>query len=167
MIFVTVGTHEQPFDRLIEYIDHLKGQGLIEDEIVVQTGFGVYEPQYCKWSRFLSYDDMTKYTSDADIVITHGGPASFILPIQMGKIPVVVPRQKVFGEHINDHQVEFTRVVAERMKNIILILDINDLRNTILGYDQIVSEMSTGVKSNNAQFNRKLSTLVSELMSDL
>ena len=30
MIFVTVGTHEQPFNRLIEEIDRLKGEG-VED----------------------------------------------------------------------------------------------------------------------------------------
>ena len=30
MIFVTVGTHEQPFDRLVECVDNLKKDGTIE-----------------------------------------------------------------------------------------------------------------------------------------
>lgn len=45
------------------------------------------------------------------IVITHGGPASFIMPLQIGKTPIVVPRQHQFNEHVNDHQVEFARNV--------------------------------------------------------
>lgn len=30
MIFVTVGTHEQPFNRLVEYVDQLKKEKVIE-----------------------------------------------------------------------------------------------------------------------------------------
>ena len=30
MIFVTVGTHEQPFNRLIQKVDELKRDGIIE-----------------------------------------------------------------------------------------------------------------------------------------
>lgn len=75
---------------------------------------------------------------DARIVITHGGPASFIMPLQIGKIPIVVPRQHQFGEHVNDHQVEFTRNVAERMGTIIPVEDINNLGDTITNYEQII-----------------------------
>ena len=31
MIFVTVGTHEQPFNRLIQKVDELKHDGIIKD----------------------------------------------------------------------------------------------------------------------------------------
>ena len=54
MIFVTVGTHEQPFDRLIQYVDQLKKEKVIEEDIVMQTGFGAYRPSCCTWS-LLSY----------------------------------------------------------------------------------------------------------------
>ena len=39
MIFVTVGTHEQPFNRLIKKIDELKQDGTIEEDVIIQTGF--------------------------------------------------------------------------------------------------------------------------------
>ena len=32
MIFVTVGTHEQQFDRLIKEVDRLKKENLIQDD---------------------------------------------------------------------------------------------------------------------------------------
>ena len=59
--------------------------------------------------------------------MTSGGPASFIMPLQIGKTPIVVPRQHQFNEHVNDHQVEFARNVAKRMGTIIEVEDIETL----------------------------------------
>lgn len=42
MIFVTVGTHEQPFNRLIQKVDELKRDGVIKDDVIIQTGFSTY-----------------------------------------------------------------------------------------------------------------------------
>ena len=60
MIFVTVGTHEQPFDRLVKAIDELKRDQLITDDIFIQTGYSTYSPKYCEWSKFVPYADMEK-----------------------------------------------------------------------------------------------------------
>ena len=86
------------------------------------------------------------------------------MPLQIGKIPIVVPRQHQFGEHVNDHQVEFTRNVAERMGTIIPVEDINNLRDTITNYEQIIVKMGHEMSSNNARFIRNLECLISELM---
>ena len=118
MIFVTVGTHEQSFERLIKEIDELKGNGIIKEDVFIQTGFTDYIPKNCEWSKLISFKDMDKKVSDARIVITHGGPASFIAPLQKGKIPIVVPRQFEFNEHVNNHQVDFAKQVEKRKKNI-------------------------------------------------
>ena len=80
MIFVTVGTHEQPFDRLVKAIDELKKEQLIDDDVFIQTGYSTYSPEYCEWSKFVPYAEMEKKMTEARIVITHGGPASFIMP---------------------------------------------------------------------------------------
>lgn len=90
MIFVTVGTHEQPFNRLIQKVDELKKEGVITEDVIIQTGFSTYEPKYCQWSKLIPYQQMIKNVADARIVITHGGPASFIMPLQIGKTPIVV-----------------------------------------------------------------------------
>lgn len=81
----------------------------------------------------------------------------------MGKTPIVVPRQKKFDEHVNDHQVEFARNVAERMGTIILVEDINLLKTTIKEYDKIVGSMEKGISSNNRKFNIDLENLVNKL----
>lgn len=72
MIFVTVGTHEQPFNRLIQKIDELKKDGIINEDVIIQTGFSTYEPKYCQWSKLIPYQQMVKNVADARIVITHG-----------------------------------------------------------------------------------------------
>lgn len=61
------------------------------------------------------------------------------MPLQIGKTPIVVPRQHQFNEHVNDHQVEFARNVAQRMGTIIPVEDINTLGDIITNYDQIVA----------------------------
>ena len=47
--FVTVGTHEQQFNRLIKEVDRLKGEGFIQDDVFIQTGYSNYVPKFCKW----------------------------------------------------------------------------------------------------------------------
>ena len=78
MIFVTVGTHEQPFNRLIQKVDELKRDGVIKDDVIIQTGFSTYEPKYCQWSKLIPYQQMVKNVADARIVITHGGARDII-----------------------------------------------------------------------------------------
>lgn len=166
MIFVTVGTHEQPFNRLIEYVDNLKGSSIIDEEVVMQIGFSTYEPKYCTWEKLFPYRQMIEYVNEARIVITHGGPSSFIMPLQVGKTPIVVPRQKQFNEHVNNHQLEFAKQVETRQKNIIVIENIEDLKDTILNYDKLVCENTSELKSNNTVFNEKFEEIVNELLKE-
>lgn len=165
MIFVTVGTHEQQFNRLIEEMDRLKGEGIIEDEVIMQTGFSTYEPQHCKWSKLIPYEEMNQNIQEARIVITHGGPASFIAPLQIGKIPIVVPRQLQYDEHVNNHQLEFCKAVEERMGNIIVVEDVKELKNTIIQYSQLVQKVSALMESNNLMFNQQIKQLAEELIN--
>lgn len=65
MIFVTVGTHEQPFNRLIQKVDELKRDGVIKDDVIIQTGFSTYKPKYCQWSKLISYQQMVKNVADS------------------------------------------------------------------------------------------------------
>ena len=116
MIFVTVGTHEQQFNRLVKYMDNFSSSKVVNDDIIIQTGYSTYVPQHCEWKKFFPYQEIEKNVARARIVITHGGPSSFIMPLRMGKIPIVVPRQKKFEEHVNDHQLEFCEAVALRQK---------------------------------------------------
>ena len=161
MIFVTVGTHEQPFNRLVEYMDKWADEH--DEDVIMQTGFSTYEPKHCEWSKLYPYSQMVEFVDKARIVITHGGPSSFIMPLQVGKIPIVVPRKKEFDEHVNDHQVDFSKAVAERQGNIIVVEDVQKLNEVISDYDKIVVSMPSAMRSNNELFNRKLEKIVRKM----
>lgn len=156
MIFVTVGTHEQPFDRLLKCIDKMIDDGKIKEEVICQKGFTDYVPKNYEAKKLIPYDEMQKNIEDARIVITHGGPASFLDPLKYGKIPIVVPRKKEFNEHVNNHQLEFAKEVEKRMKNIIVAEDDKDVIEAILNYDTKVKKMNKHKSSNNKEFCKKL-----------
>ena len=163
MIFVTVGTHEQQFNRLIEYVDKLKEKEIIKEDVIIQTGFSTYEPKYCKWQKLFPFQEMIKLVDEARIVITHGGPSSFIMPLQVGKTPIVVPRQFEYDEHVNNHQVAFSKAVEERMGTIIVVEEVEKLKDIIEKYDNIEKKIKNSLESNNKNFNIQLEKIVDEL----
>ncbi|MBQ8133033.1 MAG: multidrug MFS transporter [Clostridia bacterium] len=161
MIFVTVGTHEQSFNRLVEYMDKWASEH--SEEVVIQTGFSLYEPNNCKWEKLFPYSEMIKKVEDARVVITHGGPSSFIMPLQIGKIPIVVPRQKKYDEHVNDHQLDFCKKLARQQNSIIVVEDVNELGEILNNYDELVFSMKNNIMSNNEKFCIELEKIVDEL----
>lgn len=164
LIFVTVGTHEQPFNRLIKEVDNLVKLKKISTNVFIQIGYSTYIPKYCKWKRFLPYSEMEKKVDEAKIVITHGGPSSFILPLQVNKVPIVVPRQKKYHEHVNDHQVVFVNEVAKKRNNLIVVNDIKKLEYLINHYDLEIQNLSNSNINNNRAFNNKFIQIVKKLL---
>lgn len=166
MIFVTVGTHEQQFNRLIKKVDELKRDRIIKEDVFMQTGFSTYEPQYCETKKLLTYDEMNEMYEKAEIIITHGGPASFMKALELKKVPIVVPRQAQFDEHVNNHQVEFVKLVEERFNNIIGVYEIENLENTILHYQLTINHKNSDTKGNNANFNKQINILLNSLLGE-
>ena len=146
MIFVTVGTHEQNFNRLLKEIDNLVECGIIVDEVIVQSGYSDYESVNFKKSSFLGYTDMESLIDEARIVITHGGPATFMSVLAKGKIPI--------DEHVNDHQLEFCKRVSEKYP-ILVVEDIKKLRD-VLNSEQA----NIKLESNNREFNQNLEKII-------
>lgn len=161
MIFVTVGTHEQQFNRLLKAVDELKINGEIDEPIYMQTGYSTYVPESCEYSKFLPYVEMKRRMNEADVVVTHGGPSSFIEAMAAGKVPVVVPRTASLGEHVNDHQMDFVRIVSGRQGGLVPVYDISDLMTAI----RRARELSFGAdfRSHNVEFCDDLTRLIEEL----
>ena len=100
MIFVTVGTQRQSFKRLIEYISksNLK-------DVIIQNGYTKCSYENIKCLGFMKKEEMNKYIDDADYVITHAGITILEL-LEKNKKVIVIPREKRYHEHINNHQFE-------------------------------------------------------------
>lgn len=163
MIFVTVGTHEQQFNRLIKCVDELKGNGIINEDVVIQSGYSDYTINNCEYKMLFSFEEVADYFKKARIIITHGGPSSIIQALQDGKIPIVVPRLKKYGEHINNHQLSFCRAVNERYNNIVLVEETEELKDAILNYDELSKSRKAAGFRNNEAFVAGLGKIVEEL----
>ena len=128
MIFVSVGTHNQGFERLVKEADSLALK--IEENIFIQKGCANYTPINCKYKNFLTQDEFNQRCKKSSLVITHGGIGSIMTPLLMGKKIIVVPRLKKFKEHTNDHQLQITKELATQRK-ILAVYDIKMLGQAI------------------------------------
>ncbi|MCX6820754.1 MAG: glycosyltransferase [Candidatus Aenigmarchaeota archaeon] len=126
MIFLTVGTHTQSFDRLIEEMDRLVGDREIREKVVGQIGNSAYEPRNFEWFRFTDFGRLNKLYDSADVLVTHGGAGSILNGLSRGKPVVAMPRLARYYEHVNDHQVELVTFL-EKKRKIIAVYDARDL----------------------------------------
>jgi UDP-N-acetylglucosamine transferase subunit ALG13 len=113
MVFVTVGTPTQAFSRLLRAVDDLAQSGFFAGEpVFLQTGSTRdFVPRHCDWTAFVSRPEFDLLVTGADLVISHGG-ATVLGMVRAGKVPVVMPRRRKYGEHVNDHQIELTELLA-------------------------------------------------------
>jgi len=109
LIFVTVGTHDQAFSRMLAGIEALPDRA----EIVIQYGYGTAPSGVSHAAAFMSFGEMEQYFEAADLVVTHAGVGSILCARRAGHTPIVVPRYHELGEHVDDHQVELTRALAQ------------------------------------------------------
>lgn len=107
MIFATVGTHHDGFPRMLEALA-LLGDG---EELDVQFGNGAAPPNATSAQAFYSFGEMTERFARARVVVTHAGVGSILLATRAGHVPIVVPRLRERGEHVDDHQVELARAL--------------------------------------------------------
>lgn len=118
MILVTLGTQNQSFVRLLELIENSN----IDDEIVVQAGKTKFESKKMKIFEYIPYEEMTELIKKSDLIITHGGTGSILMPLKMGKKVIAVPRLAKYGEHVDNHQTQLTSIFQEEG----YILEYND-----------------------------------------
>lgn len=160
MIFVTVGTHEQPFNRLLKEVDNLIENGVIKDDVFAQIGYSDYVPKHYEYNKFLDYNEMQNYFNNASVVITHGGPSSFMEAIKLKKIPIVVPRQEKYGEHVNNHQLEFCNELEKRNFPIVVVGDVTRLSSVI--QDSSNNDKIYKFNFNNEKFCEELTSLINK-----
>ena len=78
----------------------------------------------------ISKEELDKYMSKANLVITHGGVGSIIMALEKGKKVIAVPRLHEYGEHVNDHQRQIIKMFGEK-NYLIGIQNVEDLPEAI------------------------------------
>ncbi len=129
MIFVSFGTHEQPFERLLDLVEPLAGE---DHRLMVQHGstpprFGLPD---IAWHPFMEIDEVQAAMRSAELVICHAGVGTIITALRLGKRPLVVPRRAAMAEHVDDHQMDIAARLAERGL-IVLVQDPADLHRAL------------------------------------
>jgi beta-1,4-N-acetylglucosaminyltransferase len=112
MIFLTVGTL-YPFDRLVEIVDQAVEKGYVQDEIFAQIGNAVIKPRNFQYVVSLEMDVYERRFREASAIISHAGMGTITTALRHKKPLLVMPREKKYGEIINDHQIYTAEAFAK------------------------------------------------------
>jgi UDP-N-acetylglucosamine transferase subunit ALG13 len=113
MILVTVGTEKYPFNRLMRWIQLLVDRGFIQDELVIQYGSCTVWPSGTVASPLFNQDQFRDLINRADFIISHCGEGTLLLLDTSYKPYILVPRSKQYEEHVDDHQIELAKALAQ------------------------------------------------------
>lgn len=135
MILVTLGTHRQPMDRLVGWIDDLLEDGLADAAVIQAAAFGRV-PRRATAVGIVDATELDRLMRLADRIVTHGGPGSILQVLALGRRPIVVPRDPAHHEHVDGHQIRFAQWLAER-REIAVVSDAAALRRALAEPDAV------------------------------
>lgn len=106
MIFITLGTQDKPFNRLLEAVQREIDNGNIKDKVVVQAGYTKFKSKDMEIFDLIPMDEFDKLMNKCDLLITHGGVGSIVGGLNKNKVVIAAARLEKYGEHLNDHQLQ-------------------------------------------------------------
>ena len=135
-IFVTLGTREEPFLRLIQAVEGLKQDGTIREEVIVQAGSTKYSSDSMEIFDFCAPEKIEDLIKNAKYVVTQESAGIGTICLKYRTKFLVMPRDFSYGElparsdmnedlHIKLEEMGYTRVVhnVSELKKAILELD--------------------------------------------
>lgn len=126
MIFVTLGTQDKKFPRLLDAIEKLN----INEKIIAQIGSTEYNSSKMEIHKFISSEEFEKYMKEARIVITHAGVGTIISGLLLEKPMIVAARKKEYKEHVNNHQQQILETFSKE-GYLIALEDFSKLEKTL------------------------------------
>jgi len=144
MIFVTLGTQDKNFDRLLIAIDREIKKGNIKEKVVVQAGITDFKSDRMEIFDLISKENFEKLMSECNLLITHGGVGSILTGLSHDKKVIAAARLSKYKEHVNDHQVQ----IVEDFANKGYILELKDFSKLGLLLKKVKSFKPKKYKSN-------------------
>lgn len=154
-VLVVCGTHHQPFDALVREAASLVDAG---HAVTIQRGTSTVDPRGCTVVDVVSPAALSALADAADVIVGHAAPGVVFLAWERGRCPVLVPRRRHAGEHVDDHQVAFAARVAGRA----VVVDSQGLDAAVRRAAATVVPPVPGVAS--PGFVRAFSALVDDLV---
>lgn len=121
MIFVTLGTFEMKFERILKEIESLD----INDEVIIQSGYTDFKSNKYRVVKFMDKDEFKMNLDKADLIICHGGVGTILEAINNNKKVIAIPRLEKYDEHVDNHQIE----IVEKFTNQGYILSSKNEKN--------------------------------------
>lgn len=160
MIFVTLGTQNFNFTRLLEAVESAIENGVIKEKVIAQIGNNDFQSENIECVSFIDKDSFNAYMDEANFVISHAGTGSIISALKKQKKIIVGARLASFDEHIDDHQLEILDAFAKMNLIIPLSRSLEDLEDKIINIKDY--NLKTFV-SNSSNFNSNLTDLIKNL----
>jgi UDP-N-acetylglucosamine--N-acetylmuramyl-(pentapeptide) pyrophosphoryl-undecaprenol N-acetylglucosamine transferase len=110
---VAVGTHAQPYTRLLEIVQHAIEDGLLPQPVRAQVGPANWRLAGAEATPYVGREELGQAVRSAEVVVCHGGAGIISSALEAGRKPIVVPRRAALGEHVDDHQYQLTRKLAD------------------------------------------------------
>lgn len=119
---VVVGTHSQPFDRLLRMVDDAVERGVLSEPITAQIGPSHYRMKHGDARELITPEEMATGITAARYVVCHSGTGTISTALRAGHRPLVLPRLNRHGEHFDDHQVQ----IVDKLASLDLVVPLSD-----------------------------------------
>lgn len=149
MITITLGTNPYPFMRVIAWLKVLIDKKIINEPIFLQYGAtdigAVRDYKLVAAVSLLPYGDLLEKIKASRLVIAHAGEGSTRKLAPLNTSFVILPRLSEKGEHVDNHQSDFSQAV--KTLGITVCHTIQDLELAILNPPQPLNkELISGPK---------------------
>lgn len=158
MIFVTLGTNDKQFVRLLDAVEKAIEDKVICDRVVVQAGFTKYESKNMEIFDSMDRDKFSSFMNEADLIITHGGVGTIMTALQERKKILAAARLAQYHEHVNDHQTQLLSSFDEQ-GYLIYMRDLSDITPYIKKVQEFEPRM---YKSNQEYFVQEIKNWIDE-----
>ena len=120
--FVAVGTHSQPFDRLLEMVERAVDAGILPEPVTAQVGPSRQAMPCAEVRDFITPEEMELGIRAAQQVVCHAGTGTISTALRAGRRPLVLARLARHGEHFDDHQTQ----IVDKLAALDLVVPLGD-----------------------------------------
>ena len=160
MIYVATGTHAEPCDRLLRVMETWAvEQG---EEVLFQGAKPGVSFKSLQHVHLLSPKAHREAIQRARVVVTHAGPATIMDVLEQGKVPLVVPRDPEYGEHVDAHQIRFAGRLGDDVQVVQRLADLPGLLKCPPGAP---SETEVDRQARSDEVAQRVGALVTDLVT--
>ena len=110
-VVVSLGTEGYSFRRAVERLLQVLPR---DAEVIWQTGHTPVDGLGIEGRKSVPNDELRGHIESADVFVSHAGTGSALTAFELGKVPVILPREARHGEHVDDHQSLTSQELASR-----------------------------------------------------